>query len=66
MAEEKLRFGLAEHSITLTGEEWTAILAKLIGRGLSLKGTKAYNRAAGKIQTQLTERSRQFVKEGRA
>lgn len=40
-------------SVTLTGEEWTALLAKLTSRGLSAKGIRVYDSAARKLQAQL-------------
>lgn len=44
-------------TITLTGVELVAFMAKACGRGdtLSLEGALAYKRAADKIEVQLTE-----------
>lgn len=39
--------------VTLTGEEWTAVLGRLLRRELSPKGAKIYNGACTKLQEQL-------------
>jgi hypothetical protein len=51
------RFGKAEITVTMLGEEWFALIARTIGRSLSPEGAKLYNRAASKIQEQLTAAS---------
>jgi hypothetical protein len=52
------RFPKMDVPVTLTGEEWTAVLARLIRRELSPEGAKIYNRATGKIQDQILAASR--------
>lgn len=39
--------------VTLTGEEWTTLLARIAGRSLSAKGCRVYNSAARKLKDQL-------------
>ncbi len=63
---EKLhdRFGKREVTVTLLGEEWFALLARAVGRGLSKEGAAAYNRAATKMKEQLSAAS-DAAKEGK-
>jgi hypothetical protein len=44
-------FSKLDVTVTLSGEEWFALLSRLDGRGLSLKGLKLYKRAIGKLQS---------------
>jgi len=46
-------FSKLDVTVTLSGEEWFAVLSRIAGRDLSLKGAKIYNAAAGKLQTQI-------------
>lgn len=46
-------FSKLDMPVTLTGEEWFAVLSRLDGRGLSLKGLKLYKGAIGKLQSQV-------------
>lgn len=39
--------------VTMTGEEWTALLGRLVRRPLSPKGEITYKRATEKLQAQL-------------
>lgn len=59
-------FSEADVSVTLTGEEWFAILARLdaairgqskLNAALSAKGAVAYNRGMEKLQKRLVEAS---------
>lgn len=59
-------FSEADVSVTLTGEEWFAILARLdaairgqsrLSAALSAKGAAAYNRGMEKLQKRLVEAS---------
>ena len=50
-------FSKARIAITLTGAEWTVLLARLINRELSPQGAKIYNDAAGKLKAQLLRAS---------
>lgn len=58
MQFEKGTFPAMDVTITLTGTEWTAVLARLVRRELSPEGAKIYNAAAGKMQEQLLAASR--------
>jgi hypothetical protein len=40
-------------SVTMTGEEWTALLGRLISRELSKKGERVYLSATTKLKNQL-------------
>jgi hypothetical protein len=51
-------FPKREVSITLTGEEWVTVLARILGKEMSLKGAKVYRKAADKLNKQLLEASR--------
>jgi hypothetical protein len=45
-------------SVTLTGEEWVMLLARILGKEMSLKGAKVYRSAADKLNKQLLEASK--------
>ena len=47
------RFPQAEITITLTGEEWTVILARCCGQAFSMKGRATYALASDKLGRQL-------------
>jgi hypothetical protein len=47
------RFGKAKVTVTLTGEEWFALLARITRRELSPKGSRVYRQAADKICAQI-------------
>jgi hypothetical protein len=49
------RFGKIPVSVTLTGEEWTALIARITGRELSPTGSRVYREAARKLSAQLEE-----------
>lgn len=51
------RFGKTPVSITLTGEEWTALAARITGRELSGKGSRVYREAVRKLSAQLGDAS---------
>jgi hypothetical protein len=51
MTNRRDSFSKLEVPVTLTGEEWFAVLSRLDGRGLSLKGLKIYKSAIGKLQS---------------
>jgi hypothetical protein len=51
------RFGKTPVSITLTGEEWFALLARIDGRELSPKGSRIYRDASKKLCAQLGDAS---------
>jgi hypothetical protein len=46
-------FSKREVSITLTGEQWVTLLARILQQPLSPKGAKVYNTAAFQLQRQL-------------
>lgn len=46
-------FPKADVPVTLTGEEWTTVLAKLAGRPLSKIGAGIWKSAATKMQAQI-------------
>ena len=54
------RWGSTDVAVTLTGEEWTALLARTLRQEMSPLGAKIYNRAAGKLQAQLLASSKAF------
>ena len=59
------RWGVTEVTVTLTGEEWTAVLARIAHStphegALSDLGAAVYNRASGKISKQLLASSDAF------
>lgn len=54
---ERKRFGLQEIVVTLTGEEWVAILGKLQGKLLSKPGQETYDRASANLSRQLVAAS---------
>jgi hypothetical protein len=56
------RFGKTDVSVTLTGEEWFAILARLVNRPLSKQGAATYNKATEKMQVQLLAASDRSIK----
>ena len=45
-------------TVTLTGEEWTTLLARILHRELSLKGEQVYRKAADKLNKQLMKASK--------
>lgn len=47
-----------EIPVTMTGEEWFALLAFIAKRDLSAKGRDAYNRALGKMSSQVVKVAR--------
>jgi hypothetical protein len=51
-------FSQREVSITLTGAEWTAILARLLLHELSAEGERVYLDAVAKMQVQLLDASK--------
>jgi hypothetical protein len=53
-------------TVTLTGEEWTTLLARMINRELSAKGAKVYRQATTKLQQQILAQSEQLLEEQRS
>lgn len=51
-------FSQREVSVTLTGAEWTAILARLLLHELSAEGERVYLDAVAKMQVQLLDASK--------
>jgi hypothetical protein len=49
------RFEKAPVTVTLTGEEWFAIMAQLLRRDLSKKGERIAIEARGKIAGQISD-----------
>lgn len=47
------RFGKTDVTVTLTGEEWFALLARITKRSLSPEGASIYNTAVGKLSQQI-------------
>jgi hypothetical protein len=50
-------FGETSISITLLGEEWFALMARILGHPLSPEGSRVYRRAADKLSDQLSAAS---------
>ena len=48
-------FAKREVPVTLTGEQWVTLLARLLRKDLSPKGMRTYNKAATRLQEQLLE-----------
>lgn len=62
MAKKFVEFPKRDVPVTLTGEEWVAVLARIVGQknpryALNAKGAAIYNRAATKLQRQLMDAS---------
>lgn len=55
-------FSNMDVTVTMKGEEWFALLARIIGRDLSAKGARTYNTAAGRMQEQILAASRESLK----
>lgn len=53
------RFGKREVTVTMLGEEWTTIVAKLGGKVLSSEGKAVYVKAAAKLGDQLLAASKE-------
>jgi hypothetical protein len=53
MAARRDSFSKHDVTVTLTGEEWFALLCRLGGRSLSAKGSKIYDAATSKLQSQI-------------
>jgi len=48
-------FSELDVSVTLTGAEWTAVLARLLRQALSPEGERVFETASKKMQGQLLE-----------
>lgn len=53
MTGKRDSFSKLDVTVTLSGEEWFALMCRLDGRGLSNKGLKLYKSACAKLQTQV-------------
>jgi hypothetical protein len=51
------RFGKTDVTVTLTGEEWFALLARIAKRPLSPEGARIYKVAVGKLQQEILAES---------
>ncbi|MBR0693614.1 hypothetical protein [Bradyrhizobium lablabi] len=47
------RFSKTDIPVTMTGEEWVALISRLNGVSLSTKGLKVYRSATSKLQSQI-------------
>jgi hypothetical protein len=66
VGEPPAPFPDAEIPITLTGSQWTAVLARIVRRSLSDKGQRLYREAATRLQTQLLAASDRHASTGTA
>ena len=57
------RFPKMDVPVTLTGEEWTVVLGRILQRQLSPAGVVIYNRAATKLQDQLLAASKKSLED---
>ena len=46
-------FSTRDVAVTLTGEEWFAVMCHLGGRALSTRGAKLFSAATGKLHAQI-------------
>ena len=66
MATNKPDFCKAQVSVTMSGEQWFALMARIASQGLSLEGARRYAEATVLLTQQIKEASDRLLAEAAA